>query len=85
MFIPLHETRILIINQGGGLVLGLMCDTSRAKHEAVVKVAGVIAGSPCITLAKPLPSFAMWLVKQIVKVKPYMLYPIRNKPEVSLD
>lgn len=68
--------------QGGGLVLGLVCEKARANHKAMTMLSGVIAGSPCVTLTTPVPTPIMWIGRMIAKFKPYMLYPVRNKPEV---
>ncbi|KAF7333964.1 Hydrolase-4 domain-containing protein [Mycena sanguinolenta] len=68
-------------SMGGGLVLGLMCDEKRASHKAVAAIRGVITGSPCLTLTKAAPRLVLWIVKFMAFFKPYMLYPIRNKPE----
>ncbi|KAJ7636033.1 Alpha/Beta hydrolase protein [Mycena polygramma] len=66
---------------GGGLVLGLLCDETRRKNKAVAVLRGVIAGSPCITLSNPIPKPALWVFRKIALVKPYLVWPGRNKPE----
>ncbi|KAJ7712051.1 Alpha/Beta hydrolase protein [Mycena metata] len=70
-----------IASLGGGIVLRLMCDEKRATHKAVTAVRGVIAGSPFLTIAKDIPKAVMWLGKSVAVVNPYMVYPVRNKPE----
>ncbi|KAJ7705599.1 lysophospholipase [Mycena rosella] len=68
-------------SMGGGIVLGLMTDLDRLDHIAVKAVRGVIGGSPTVSLTEPPPGFMIWILKQILQVSPWMLFPIRNKPE----
>lgn len=59
-----------------------MCDVNRAIHKALIAVHGVIAGSPCITVTKTVPKPVLWIVRALAVVNPYVIYPIRNKPQV---
>ncbi|KAJ7209285.1 Alpha/Beta hydrolase protein [Mycena pura] len=68
-------------SQGGGVVVGLHCDPARANNPAVKTVHGVIGGSTTVVLAKPLSGPLKWIFRQLVRVSPWMVYPIRNKTE----
>ncbi|KAJ7098457.1 Alpha/Beta hydrolase protein [Mycena crocata] len=68
-------------SMGGGIVLSLLCDVERAKNPVVSGLAGVISSAPCLRLATPPPRIVLWIGAAIARVKPYMLYPVRNKPE----
>jgi hypothetical protein len=69
-------------SQGGGIVLGQMCDLDPTNHPSLKYVNGVISCSPTFGLAKPLPGPVYWILKQITRMRPWMLFPIQNKPEV---
>ncbi|KDR66911.1 hypothetical protein GALMADRAFT_147558 [Galerina marginata CBS 339.88] len=66
------------VSMGGGQALGLLCDKARAENTPVKRITGVIAGSPCITLANPVPKAAVWIVNILSSMKPYMVFPIKN-------
>ncbi|KAJ6529990.1 Alpha/Beta hydrolase protein [Mycena vulgaris] len=68
-------------SMGGGLVLGLMCDPLRSSHKSVAALRGIIAGSPCVTITKAPPKAVVVFAKSVAAFKPYLLYPVRNKPE----
>ncbi|KAK7040551.1 hydrolase-4 domain-containing protein [Favolaschia claudopus] len=69
------------MSMGGGLALGVMCDERRTKHQLVQNISGVIAGSPCLTLTKKVPRVVMWVARAVAFFWPYMIYPVRNKPD----
>ncbi|KAJ7854285.1 Alpha/Beta hydrolase protein [Mycena olivaceomarginata] len=70
-----------VIEEGGGIVLGPMCDLDPTNHPSLKYVNGVISCSPTFGLAKPLPGPVYWILKQITRMRPWMLFPIQNKPE----
>ncbi|KAJ7050946.1 Alpha/Beta hydrolase protein [Mycena amicta] len=66
---------------GGTTVLGLVTDPARKDHPAITSLRGVIGGSATLTLTKPPPAPVVWLLTQIARVQPWMLFPVRNKIE----
>lgn len=72
----------LFVKKGGGEVLGLLCDRTRAENVAVKCLAGVVAGSPCIILTNPIPWPVMWVARRIADVRPYTQFPFRNNSGV---
>ncbi|KAL0952700.1 hypothetical protein HGRIS_006936 [Hohenbuehelia grisea] len=67
-------------SMGGGIVLGYLARAIRPP-DATTLVSGVIAGIPCLKLTNEPPKAIIWLARQIARLSPYLLYPIRNKTE----
>ncbi|KAL0947703.1 hypothetical protein HGRIS_013789 [Hohenbuehelia grisea] len=67
-------------SMGGGIVLGYLARANRPS-DATTLVSGVIAGSPCVKLTNDPPKAVVWIARQIARLNPDLLYPIRNKPE----
>jgi hypothetical protein len=60
-------------SQGGGIVLGLMCDLDRTNHPSLKYVNGD-QRYPIFGLAKPLPGTVYWILKQITLGRRKSLY-----------
>lgn len=65
-------------------MLGYLARANRPS-DATTLITGVIAGSPCVKLTNDPPKAVVWIARQIARLNPYMLYPIRNKPEVFFN
>ncbi|KAF8188948.1 alpha/beta-hydrolase [Pholiota molesta] len=66
-------------SMGGGIVLGYLARSNRPA-DAESLISGVVAGSPCVKLTKDPPKAVMWIAHQILRLHPYLMYPVRNNP-----
>ncbi|KAJ7149966.1 lysophospholipase [Mycena filopes] len=67
-------------SMGGTIVLGLLTDVARRDHDALKRVRGMIGGSPTVAFKNPPPAPVIWLLRQITRLRPWTLFPIRNDP-----